>query len=391
MTQQFDTIVLGAGGMGSAAAYYLAASEQRVLLIEQFELNHQRGSSYGVSRVIRCTYDHPIYIELMRAAYPLWLALEKEAGEQLYVKTGGLDFGYPSQESFQILKQSMDQAKLDYEYLEADEVSQRFPQFSLDDGMAAMFQAETGLLRASRCVLAHIRLAQEKGTTVIDRARVRQIIPHPNSVEIQTATETYQAERLVITAGSWSQALLASIGIKLPLKIMPCQLGFFQTQEPETFKPRRFPVFLAHMNGDYGEMPYGIPHADESLGLKISTFYGWQTVESPSEVDYTPSEEWLESIRNFSRQYIKGATGATISTRRCLYTLTPDKHFIVDRHPNYAHIVLGAGFSGHGFKFTTLMGKILTQLALEGKTEYDTSLFSLSRFEKKSLLSSTLE
>ncbi len=380
MTQQFDAIVLGAGGMGSAAAYYLATSGQKVLLLEQFELNHQKGSSYGFSRVIRCTYDHPIYIELMRAAYPLWLALEKEAGEQLYVKTGGLDFGVPSQETFQTLKQSMDEAKLDYEYLEADEVSQRFPQFCLDDGMAALFQAETGLLRASRCVLAHTRLAQQQGATVIERTPVRRIIPSTSSVEIQTETETYLAERLVITAGSWSKALLASQDINLPLKIMPCQLGFYQPQEPEAFKPGRFPVFCAHMNGDYGEMPYGIPHEDESLGVKISTFYGWPTVESPSEVDYTPSEEWLERIRNFSRQYIRGAAGATISTRRCLYTLTPDKHFIVDRHPSYAHIVFGAGFSGHGFKFTTLMGKILAQLALEGETPYDISLFKLSRF-----------
>ena len=381
MAQKFDAIVLGAGGMGSAAAYYLATSGQKVLLLEQFELNHQKGSSYGVSRVIRCTYDNPIYIELMRAAYPLWLTLEKESGEQLYVKTGGLDFGYPNQETFQTLKKSMDQAELDYEYLKADEVSQRFPQFCLADGMAAMFQAETGLLRASHCVLAHLRLAQQRGATVVDRAGVKQIIPHAASVEIQTATETYQAERLIITAGSWSKALLASIGIDLPLKIMPCQLGFFQPQEPEAFKPGRFPVFLAHMNGDYGEMPYGIPHEDETLGLKLSTFYGWETVENPSEVDYTPSAQWLERMRNFSRQYIRGAAGATISTRRCLYTLTPDKHFIVDRHPSYAHIVLGAGFSGHGFKFSTLMGKILAQLALAGKTDYDISLFKLSRFE----------
>ena len=380
MTQQFDAIVLGAGGMGSAAAYYLAASGQKVLLLEQFELNHQKGSSYGFSRVIRCTYDNPIYIKLMRAAYPLWFALEKEVGEQLYVRTGGLDFGFPSQETFQTLKQSMDEANLDYEYLEVDEIRQRFPQFCLPDGMAALFQAETGLLKASRCVLAHIRLAQQRGATVLESTPVRGIIPSPNSVEIQTETETYLAERLVITAGSWSKALLASLGIELPLKIMPCQLGFYKPQESEAFKPECFPVFCAHMNGSYGEMPYGIPHEDENIGLKLTTFYGWSTVEYPSEVDYTPSEDWLELIRNFSRQYIRGAAGATISTRRCLYTLTPDKHFIVDRHPDYAHIVFGAGFSGHGFKFATLMGKILTQLALEGITEYDTSLFKLSRF-----------
>ena len=382
MTQKFDAIVIGAGGVGSAAAYYLSLAGQKVLLLEQFELNHQKGSSYGFSRVIRYTYDNPIYIELMRAAYPLWFALESAAGEQLYVKTGGLDFGFPSEKTFQILKQSMDEAGLDYEYLSADEVSQRFPQFQLDEGMAALYQTETGLLRASRCVLAHIRLAQKQGATVSDRTPVTKIIPHANSVEVHTATETYTAERLVITAGSWSKALLAEQGIELPLKIMPCQLGFYQPKEPAAFEPGKFPVFFAHMNGDYGEMPYGIPHEDESIGVKVTTFYGWNTVDRPSEVDYTPSEEWLERIRNFSRQYIPGAAGETISTRRCLYTLTPDKHFVVDSHPQYNHIAIGAGFSGHGFKFTTLTGKMLAELALEGKTKHDTSLFKLSRFQQ---------
>ena len=381
MVQQFDAIVLGAGGVGSAAAYYLAKSGQKVLLLEQFELNHQQGSSYGFSRVIRYTYDNPIYIELMRAAYPLWFALQEEAGEQLYVKTGGLDFGFPSEETFQKLKQSMDRAGLDYEYLEKKEVDRRFPQFNLDDGMAALFQADTGLLKASRCVLAHVRLAQKYGATVCDRTPVIKIIPHSDRVEIKTETETYLAERLVITAGSWSKALLAEQGINLPLKIMPCQLGFYQPKSAK-FKPGNFPVFFAHMNGEYGEMPYGIPHEDESIGVKVTTFYGWQTVDHPSEVDYNPDEEWVEYIRNFSRQYIPDAAGETISTRRCLYTLTPDKHFVVDNHPNYPHIAFGAGFSGHGFKFTTLMGKMLAELALKGKTQHDTSLFKLSRFQQ---------
>ena len=214
------------------------------------------------------------------------------------------------------------------------------------------------------------------------RTAVTKIVPHADSVEIQTETETYTAKRLVITAGSWSKALLAEQGIDLPLKVMPCQLGFYQPEEPAAFKPENFPVFFAHMNGDYGEMPYGIPHEDESLGVKVTTFYGWDTVDRPSEVDYTPSEEWIENIRNFSRQYIPGAAGKTISTRRCLYTLTPDKDFVVDHHPNYPHIAFGAGFSGHGFKFTTLMGKILAELVLEGETKHDTSLFKLSRFQQ---------
>ena len=384
MTPQFDAIVLGAGGMGSAAAYYLAAAGQNVLLLEQFELNHQRGSSYGESRVIRYSYDLPIYVDLMRAAYPLWFALQEEAQEKLYIKTGGLDFGYPHEATFQKLKQSMDEAQLDYEYLSKPEVTARFPQFKLDDGMAAIFQEDTGLLKPSRCVLAHIRLAQKLGATVRDRTPVTKIIPQTDGVKVVTASETFTTARLVVTAGSWTKSLLAPLGIDLPLRIMPCQLGFYQPLDKAAFAPDRFPVFFAHMNGDYGEMPYGIPHEDDRVGVKVTTFYGWQTVEHPDEVDYTPSAEWVERIRNFSRQYIPGAAGETIYTRRCLYTMTEDKHFIVDRHPVHPQIVIGAGFSGHGFKFTTLIGKILAELALAGNTQHDISLFKLERFEKRS-------
>ena len=382
MINEFDAIVIGAGGMGSAAAYYLAAAGKKVLLLEQFELNHQKGSSYGESRVIRYSYDNPIYVDLMRAAYPLWFALEKEAKEKLYIKTGGLDFGDPNEETFQTLKRSMDEANLSYEYLSKQEVERRFPQFRLDDSMAAIFQADTGLLKPSRCVLAHIRLAQKHGATVRDRTPVTAINPQGDSVEVSTATETFKANKLVITAGSWARSLLAPLGIDLPLRVMPCQLGFYQPADKQAFAPDRFPVFFAHMNGNYGEMPYGIPHEDDSIGVKVTTFYGWQTVEHPSQVDYTPSDEWVESMREFSRQYIPGAAGETIYTRRCLYTMTEDKHFIVDRHPVYPQIAFGAGFSGHGFKFSTLIGKILAQLATEGKTQHNISLFQLKRFLK---------
>ncbi len=381
MTQQFDAIVIGSGGVGSAAAYYLSRAGKKVLLLEQFELDHKNGSSYGFSRVIRYSYDNPIYVNLMRAAYPLWFSLQEEAGEELYVKTGGLDFGMPSQETFQNLKASMDTAELPYEHLSADEIRHRFPQFNPDDGMEGLFQEATGLLKTSNCVLAHVRLAQAHGATVIDQTPVTQIVPTEQGVEVHTATETYAAERVVITVGSWAKSLLADQGIDLPLKIMPCQLGFYQPLVPERFKPDTMPVFFAHMNGDYGEMPYGIPHEDESIGYKMTTFYGWNTVEHPSEIDYTPSDEWVERIRNFARQYIPDAAGETVSTRRCLYTLTPDKHFIVDTHPQYPQIAIGAGFSGHGFKFTTLMGKMLADLTVDGTTPHDTSLFKLSRFE----------
>ncbi|MEO1209536.1 MAG: N-methyl-L-tryptophan oxidase [Cyanobacteria bacterium J06638_20] len=381
MVQHFDAIVMGAGGVGSAAAYYLSKAGKKVLLLEQFELDHQNGSSYGYSRVIRYTYDTPIYINLMRDAYPLWFALQEEAGEQLYVKTGGLDFGFPETDTFQALKTSMDTAELPYEHLTKAAIQSRYPQFSLEDGMEGLFQSEAGLLRASRCVLAHVRLAQARGATVLDETPVLSVTPSANGVEVKTANDTFTGDRIVLTAGSWAKGLLAKQGIDLPLKIMPCQLGFYQPSNPASFEPGTFPVFFAHMNGDYGEMPYGIPHEDPSLGVKITTFYGWDTVATPDEVDYTPSEAWTERIRAFAKQFVPDAAGPLISTRRCLYTLTPDKHFIVDQHPTYPHVVIGAGFSGHGFKFTTLMGKMLADLAVEGRTPHDTNLFKMSRFQ----------
>ncbi len=381
MVKQFDAIVVGAGGVGSAAAYYLAKAGQKVLLLEQFELDHQNGSSYGQSRVIRYTYDNPTYVDLMRDAYPLWFALEEEAGEKLYVKTGGLDFGFPETDTFQRMKASLDESRLPYEYLSQAEIAQRYPQFALEDGMAGLFNPDGGLLKTSRCVLAHARLAQARGATVIDQTPVLKIIPSESGVEVQTETETYGCDRIVLTVGSWAKGLLAEQGIDLPLKIMPCQLGFYEPKNAADFEPGKFPVFFAHMNGDYGEMPYGIPHEDPSIGVKITTFYGWDTVDKPSEVDYTPSQAWTERIRNWANQYLPGAAGPLLYTRRCLYTVTPDKDFVVDQHPDYPHVVIGAGFSGHGFKFTTLMGKMLADLAVEGKTPHDTNLFKLSRFQ----------
>ncbi|MBC6420264.1 MAG: FAD-dependent oxidoreductase [Hormoscilla sp. SP5CHS1] len=183
-----------------------------------------------------------------------------------------------------------------------------------------------------------------------------------------------------MTAGSWAKTLLSPLGIELPLKIMPCQLAFFQPDNPEDYQPGRFPVFIAHMNGDYGEMPYGIP-SDRDSGVKITTLYGWETVSHPREVDYTPDDNWIERMRGFSRQYIPGANGPLLSTRRCLYTLTPDKDFAIDRHPEYPQVIFAAGFSGHGFNCTTLVGSILADLALQGETEHDISLFKASRFQ----------
>ncbi|MDJ0730740.1 MAG: N-methyl-L-tryptophan oxidase [Crocosphaera sp.] len=379
MTNNFDVIILGAGGIGSAAAYYLAKSKQRVLVLEQFSINHDKGSSYGYSRVIRYAYDNPIYVKLMRAAYPLWFALEKEANETLYIKTGELDFGPLNAPSMQEVANSMTRENIPYETLTAAEINQRFPQFTIPETMEGLYQEDTGILKASRCVLTHLKLAQKYGAIIEDKTPVINIQRKPQEITVKTNNNTYVCQQLIIAAGSWTKQLLIPLGLTLPLTIMPCQLAFFKVENSNDYIPSTFTIFLAHLSEDYGQFPYGLPACDHQ-GLKLSTFYGWGTVESIKEVDYTPSLQWIETLRSFLKQYLPNANGELIETRRCLYTMTPDKHFIVDQHPEYANIFIAAGFSGHGFKFTTLVGKILTDLVTKKETEYDLSLFKINRF-----------
>lgn len=295
------------------------------------------------------------------------------------IKTGQLDLGLPHTRSLKELAESMEAAKIAYERLNAQEIQQRFPQFQLPPQMEALYQADTGILKASQCVLSHLRLAKKYGAVICENTAVTEIHVQSDHVEIKTSQDRYFADKLVLTAGSWSKQILAQMGVDLPLTIMPCQFGFFAAQNPEDFQPGKFPVFLAHWLDDAGEFPYGLPICEHS-GVKISTFYGWETVDDVKAVDYTPSDIWIEKLRKFIAQYIPGANGELLETRRCLYTMTPDKDFIIDFLPQHHHVLVAAGFSGHGFKFTTLVGSILADLAMRGTTEHEIGLFNLSRF-----------
>ncbi len=377
MTSTYDVIVLGAGAMGSAAAYHLAKSGVRVLLLEQFEIDHQKGSSYGYSRIIRYAYEHPAYIRLMKAAYPAWHAFEEEAGEKLYTRTGGLDFGRPSQSSLQRVITALTETNIPFDSLSPAEAAKHFPQFRFDEDMQIIYQADAGILSASKCVRAHVRLAEQHSATIMPNTPVTAITPRHDGVTVTTANAVFEAAHLIVTAGSWAKSVLADIDLTLSLTPLRCQEVYFDTDNPLDYQPDRFPTFIAHMLDVYQFMPYGIASHDNS-GLKIG-FHGGQPVNHPSEIDYTPDSETAELSMTFARKHIPGVT-AHRASRVCLYTMTPDEDFLIDKHPEYPHIVIGAGFSGHGFKFSTLIGTILADLALHGTTNHDISLFRLSRF-----------
>lgn len=379
MTQTFDAIVIGAGAMGSAAAYYLSKQGQKVLLLEQFELDHKNGSSYGFSRIIRYSYDYPEYVELAKDNYPLWFALQEELGETLYIKTGGIDFGPADDEMFQNTIQSVKDSHINHEILTIDEAHNRFPQFRFRDDFQVLYQPDSGLITASKAVLGHIKLAEKQGAVVKPHTPVESIVIKSDSVEIKTEQDTYSAGRLVVTAGSWARFLLRQTGIDLPLTPMRCQLNFMMPENlDEKYSAENCPVWIAHVSTLYPDTIYGIPSHD-GTGFKIA-FHVGDTVNHPSEINYTPDEDNVKSLRTFMKAHIPEVASAPVrESRICLYTMTPDEHFIIDTHPAHKHIAIGAGFSGHGFKFSTIIGKMLTDIVLEGETPHNDSLFKMDR------------
>ena len=379
MTETFDAIVIGAGAMGSAAAYYLSERGQSVLLLEQFELDHRMGSSYGHSRIIRYAYDHPEYVELAKDTFPLWFALQEKLGEQLVYQTGGIDFGPAGDESLEATISAMQASGLPYELLTPAEAQASFPQFRLADNFKALYQPDSGFVRASQAVLGHIKLAQTNGAVVQECTAVSEIRLMADSAEVTASDTTYAAGRLVVAAGGWAKSLLAQTGLDLPLVPLRCQLNFLAPADLSPYEAANCPVWIAHVASLFPEAIYGIPSHDGS-GFKIA-FHGGPAFTHPSEISRQPEAKDVAALRPFMRAHIPGIAQAPLrESRICLYTQTPDEHFIVDAHPEHNHVVIGAGFSGHGFKFSTIIGKILTDIALDGETPHNDSLFKIGRF-----------
>ncbi len=379
MKKTFDAIVIGAGAMGSAAAYYLSERGQRVLLLEQFALDHRLGSSYGYSRIIRYAYDHPEYVELAKDTFPLWFALQDKLGEQLVAQTGGLDFGPAGDASLEATIAAMRSSGLRYELLSPAEASRRFPQFRLPGDFKALYQPDSGYVKASKAVLGHVKLAKANGAVVKDNTPLTAIRAQADSVEVSTPDGSFSAAVLIATAGAWAKRLLQGTGLDLPLAPLRCQLNFMTPADQSPFEAENCPVWIAHVSSRFPEAIYGIP-AHGGSGFKIA-FHGGPAYRHPSEISREPDAENVAALRPFMRAHIPGIADAPVrESRICLYTQTPDEHFIVDKHPQRAHLVIGAGFSGHGFKFSTTIGKMLADIALDGATPHNDSLFKIGRF-----------
>jgi sarcosine oxidase len=370
----YEYIVLGLGGFGSAAAYWLARrAGTEVLGLEQFELGHVRGESQDHSRIIRLSYHTPGYVELAKFAYRAWEELERESGEQIVLRTGGLDVGpRASAIPLHTYSDSMDAAGVKYERLDADEIMRRWPQWRLRDDMHGLFQEQSGIAMAARANATHVRMAREHGATLYDRSLVDAIRPEEGEIEVSTAGATYRCRRLVITAGAWSNRALASVGIQLPLRVTKEQVTYFASHQLDQFQPGRFPIWIWMDDPCF----YGFPAFGEA-GPKAGQDAGGQETTADTRT-FEPDLDALNRVVRFLERHLPGALGPIIYTRTCLYTLTPDRDFVLDLLPEYPEIAIAIG-GGHGFKFASLIGQILSELAIDGHSPRDLAAFRIDR------------
>lgn len=373
-SRRFEVIVIGLGVMGSAAAYHLAKQGKRVLVLEQFELDHRWGSSYGESRIIRYAYTHPTYVEMSDHSFHLWRELEAESGRRLMFTTGGLDFGMADSATLTATAHTLHDRGIPFEWLSPEQSAARFPQFRLEPGMAALYQPDAAYLHASACVITLSELAQIHGATLRTHTLVTGIEPLSEGVRVHTPDGPFDAARLVLTGGAWSGKRLGELGLELPLQPTREQIVFFHAPDRALFTPDRCPVFIVH------EQPwfYGLPDVD-GKGVKMAIHCNGQSTD-PDRTNHNPDPQYLEQIKALAQRYVPAGVGPVSEARVCLYTMTPDEDFVIDHHPEYPQIVFGAGFSGHGFKFGVLIGRILADLALKGESAHDLSLFKVSRF-----------
>jgi len=371
----YDAIVVGVGGMGSATVHHLARRGARVLGLEQFDIPHELGSSHGVSRIIRLAYaEHPNYVPLLRRAYELWWELENRSGERLLVLTGGVDAGAEGSLIIQGALESCAIHNLPHEVLDAAALRRRFPGYQLPADMVAVYQAISGFLLPERCIVRSVEAAQELGAEVHARERVLGWTAGENGVTVTTERGRYTAKKLVVTAGPWAAAVVPALrAVARPERQV---LIWTQPLRPESFRPGTFPVFnLEAPEGRfYGFPVYQVP------GFKIGKYHHRGEQVDPDAMNRECDREDEAVLRAGIRRYFPGADGPTMAMKTCLFTNTPDEHFILDRHPDFPQVVLAAGFSGHGFKFCSVIGEIMADLALEGGTRLDVEMFGLGRF-----------
>ena len=346
-----------------------------VLVVEQFELGHEHGGSQDVSRIIRLAYHHENYTRLLPHAYKAWTIIEEDSTMQLFTKTGAIDFALrdsPFQRSIQTYADAMNAVGIAYERLDGEEVMRRYPQFHFEQDVDAVYQADTGILHAANANATHVAMARSNGATIRDHCAVQAIRPCDGGAIVETLDNTYSCRKLIITAGAWTDQVLASVGTNLSLTVTQEQVTYFATPNLREFAIGRFPFFQWHGDEFFYAFPiFGV------MATKIGIDRAGPIV-TPGTRTYEPDLEQERRVTAWLQQYVPGFLGPKMFTKTCLYDMPRDRNFVIDSLPHHPQILVCAG-AGHAFKFAALLGKTLSQLAIDDMTEYPIEPFSIQR------------
>lgn len=367
--ESFEVAVVGMGALGSAAAYHLARRGARVVALEQYELGHVRGASHDTSRIVRTSYGAPEYVRLAQSAYRDWADLEQESGERLLTITGGVIFipvdGPYAASDF---TSALEECDVPHELLTPQEVQQRWPQFRVPDNVETVYTPDSGIAHAARTVATLQLRARALGADIRDRTRVERLTPDGAGVIVQTANGDIRADRVVLAADAWTNALLEPLGAAIPLDIMQEQVTYFRPSEPGSLSSDRLPVWIWEDDECYYGFPtYGEPTAKAARDVSNNRM-------TPDERSFVPSDDLTAQLTGFVHGLLPDA-GPALRTVTCQYALTPDRRFVLSPLQEHPAIIVALA-AGHGFKFTLAIGRILAELALDGETTDDISAFA---------------
>lgn len=382
MTRPYDIIVLGVGAMGSSACWHLAKRGLRVLGIEQYNIAHAHGSSGGDTRLVRqAYYEHADYVPLLRRAYEHWDAIGDETGSPVLHRTGGLYLGRPDRPFIAGSRKAAEQHGIAYDMLDNAEVARRFPQFAVPENFAAMYEHDAGFVYSERAIAAFALQASVHGAKILSNERVTNWSADAHGVTVDTNLGRHTADRLIIAAGPWAATVASEFA---PLLTVTRQvLGWVDPPNSADYAMGRFPCWgIEDDTPNFDGVYYGFPMVDPADGLKLAHHAAGEPIAHPNELDRSVHESDANDFRPVLDRFLPGAAGPTRRIHVCMYTCSPDHHFIIDRHPDEPRVTIATGFSGHGFKFASVVGEALADLSTEGRSDLPIGFLGLDRFTK---------
>ncbi|XP_030842555.1 uncharacterized protein LOC115924485 [Strongylocentrotus purpuratus] len=350
-----------------------------VLGLEQFNLGHDNGGSQDRTRILRLSYSACEYIPLAKDTKEAWGEAERESGMQLVYTTGGLDIakrGTPGHECLEKFAKSMTAQNVEFERYEGQSIRKKFPQFSATPKWISLYQKDAGIIDAALANAVHIQLARKHGATILENAAVLRIVKEGNQTKVCTSQGDFLCKKVIVTSGAWTNDVLSSIGLKLPITVTQEQVTYFATPHMNEFTKDRFPVVFLHTG--LPAAPYFIP-IHGNTGFKTGLDLGGPVI-TPHTRTFIPDERRRKKERNYVAELCPRALGPTLYTKTCLYALTPDRNYIMDTCEEAGHrdIIVFVG-AAHAYKMAPVLGKILSQLAIDGRTTYDISSFTMKR------------